>query len=294
MTNMLNAVQSRIIQFLKRHAFNQYLKVHAVGTHNRFQPTSRLDSYRRVIKALMQYPLPRSEAIDLIEPLEHPQALKTSAAVESSLQMTRQLGLPAHKGKEKNWDFLSAFALILSHYQSDAVIADLGTGPSSVILEWLNLYGYIQLHGCDFITKPRQDGHIHYTSQDLVKTTYPDNFADVITCLSVIEHGVDPQAFLQECKRLLKPDGLLIVSTDYWCEPTTSDVIEDEHGPVTLYNPEMIQAFFDFASETGFDLQGQPDFDCGDVTIHRPDVPALHNRYTFYFMAFRPHQGYRS
>lgn len=36
---------------------------------------------------------------------------------------------------------------------------------------------------------------------------------DVITCLELIEHVSDPQLLIQSCAQLLKPGGLLIVST---------------------------------------------------------------------------------
>ena len=35
----------------------------------------------------------------------------------------------------------------------------------------------------------------------------------------VIEHGVDVHAYLKEMSRLLKPDGYILTSTDYWHEP---------------------------------------------------------------------------
>lgn len=39
-----------------------------------------------------------------------------------------------------------------------------------------------------------------------------DNYYDVVTLWDVLEHTTDPKAVLQECNRVLKPDGLLIVN----------------------------------------------------------------------------------
>jgi 2-polyprenyl-3-methyl-5-hydroxy-6-metoxy-1,4-benzoquinol methylase len=288
MPNTLSQIQSAVINFLKKNFFNQYLKIHAVGTHNRFQPVSRLNSYQRAITAQWQYPLSSDAASAHLTSINYPQALKTQEQVESSLAHVRSLGLPAHKGKEKNWDFLAAFSMVLQHTKNDACVVDLGTGPTSIILEWLHLYGYTNLHGCDLIIQPHQTGHIKYTTQNLEQTTYPDGFADVVTCLSVIEHGVNTQAFLNECQRLLKPGGLLIISTDYWCEPLNLAHSADEHGELYVFSPQTLQArIFDIAPQSGFEVLGVPDFSCGELKVERPHLPELDKKYTFYIMALK-------
>ncbi|MBL7478931.1 bifunctional 2-polyprenyl-6-hydroxyphenol methylase/3-demethylubiquinol 3-O-methyltransferase UbiG [Legionella bononiensis] len=42
---------------------------------------------------------------------------------------------------------------------------------------------------------------------------YEDNHFDVITCMEMLEHVQRPEQVLQHCKRLLKPGGLLFLST---------------------------------------------------------------------------------
>lgn len=41
---------------------------------------------------------------------------------------------------------------------------------------------------------------------------YPDAAFDVVTVWDVLEHAADPTAFLKECRRILKPGGLLVVN----------------------------------------------------------------------------------
>ena len=41
---------------------------------------------------------------------------------------------------------------------------------------------------------------------------YPDATFDVVTVWDVLEHAADPTAFLTECRRIMKPGGLLIVN----------------------------------------------------------------------------------
>lgn len=43
---------------------------------------------------------------------------------------------------------------------------------------------------------------------------FPDNFFDYVIFIFVIEHIYDPQHILNEIRRVLKPNGRLIVSTD--------------------------------------------------------------------------------
>lgn len=42
---------------------------------------------------------------------------------------------------------------------------------------------------------------------------YPDNFFDIVSCQQVIEHLTDPEQLIKECYRILKKDGILILST---------------------------------------------------------------------------------
>lgn len=45
-----------------------------------------------------------------------------------------------------------------------------------------------------------------------VEQGYPDAVFDVVTVWDVLEHAADPTAFLHECRRILKPGGLLVVN----------------------------------------------------------------------------------
>lgn len=285
---MLNTLQNSALALLKRRFFNAYLKIQHVGSRRRIHAAGRLAGYVQAAQALMKYPLSPSAAQAYLRPLAHPQPLKTWAQVEDSLECVLNLGLPAHKGREKNWDFLAAFSAIMQRGQPQDVIVDLGSGNRSVILEWLHLYGYTRLHGCDLIAVPRREGHIEYTRQDLEQTTYPEGFADVVTCLSVIEHGVNPAKMLAESSRLLKPGGLLLISTDYWCQPRDLTGVRDELGPVYVFSPQTLQTqLLAGTAQHGLDIIGTPDFACGELVVNRPTVPELHRQYTFYFLKYK-------
>ena len=51
---------------------------------------------------------------------------------------------------------------------------------------------------------------------DITNTSLPSDHFDYITCMSVIEHGVNLDALSAECSRLLKVGGTFFLSFDYW------------------------------------------------------------------------------
>lgn len=64
------------------------------------------------------------------------------------------------------------------------------------------------------------DNSLHHTKADIAsnlneKIDLPDEYADTLVALSVIEHLCEPQIFLNECYRVLKPGGHLILQAPF-------------------------------------------------------------------------------
>jgi ubiquinone/menaquinone biosynthesis C-methylase UbiE len=53
---------------------------------------------------------------------------------------------------------------------------------------------------------------------DITNTNFKNNFFDVAACISVIEHGIDLNQFFKEVYRIMKVNGILFITTDYWEE----------------------------------------------------------------------------
>ncbi len=77
---------------------------------------------------------------------------------------------------------------------------------------------------------------------------------DLVVCFEMIEHIGDQQALLREVKRLLKPGGLLIVSTPNKAVYTDEPQYHNPFHVRELYIPDfqrLIESFFPYASYMG-------------------------------------------
>lgn len=102
-------------------------------------------------------------------------------------------------------------AIKKKHIKSGSVIVDLGCGR----MPYREVFGGpgIKYVGADLAPNPSADIFI---SEDGA-VPLGDSSADVVLSTQVLEHVKDPMAYLRECRRILKPGGLLILSTHgYW------------------------------------------------------------------------------
>lgn len=55
--------------------------------------------------------------------------------------------------------------------------------------------------------------NIEFVCSSALHTPFPDNNFELITCFETIEHLDNHSSFIKELKRILRPDGVLIIST---------------------------------------------------------------------------------
>lgn len=211
--------------------------------------------------------------------------LKTQDEVEASIEQVRSLGLPIMKDPPKNWDSLAALDLVLKTTTKTARIFDAGGEFYSVILPWLFLYGYKNLIAGNLVfDKKIKRGPILYEPTDITKTAHPDEAFDVVTCLSVIEHGVDLDAYFREMSRVLKLGGVLITSTDYWETPIDTRGQMAYGVPIRVFTKEEIVEALALARRYGLTLLSPLDLTSEEKVVHWKPYDL---RYTFLTFSLR-------
>jgi len=199
----------------------------------------------------------------------HNAVLKTSEERDMATERVRRLGLPIVNDRNKSWDTLAALDCILASTSRNANILDAGAEMYSRILPWLFLYGYRNLEGINIVFKDRKKlGPIVYRYGDVTATDYPGETFDAIACLSVVEHGVDLNAYFKETSRILKPNGVLVTSTDYWHEPIDTHGKEMYGVPVHIFTRVELEQAIRMAEQYGLALTSPLDLVCNEKAVH--------------------------
>jgi SAM-dependent methyltransferase len=168
----------------------------------------------------------------------------------------------------KSWDLLKTVQFIENNAPRSASILDLGAFASELpcILHKLN---YSNVFGVDLNPDVRNMPYassVHYEVADFMHTSFPNESFDLITAISVIEHGFNSQALLRELSRLLRPGGHFVASFDYWPDKIDTDGITIFGMEWRIFSAQEVRAFIQDAREYGlaptyeatFDSSGKP------------------------------------
>lgn len=182
--------------------------------------------------------------------------LKSNEEVKEGLQQVQRLRLPPVTDPPKNWDSLAGLDLVLRTTDRKARIFDAGGEMYSMILPWLFLYGYRNLIAGNLVfSKKIRKGPITYEYSDIINTRFPNRYFDAVTCLSVIEHGVDLNAYFREMARIIRKGGILITSADYYETPIDTRGQQAYGVPIHIFTKEEILQAVELATKRyGFSL----------------------------------------
>jgi SAM-dependent methyltransferase len=211
--------------------------------------------------------------------------LRSTTQVRESIAQIERLGLPPVALPAKNWDSLAALDIILRNTDTSARIFDAGGEWYSMILPWLCLYGYRNLTAGNLVfDKKLHRGPIVYEHADITRTKYSDRSLDAVTCLSVIEHGVDLDAYFREMSRIIRDDGILVTSTDYYETPVDTKGQQAYGVPIHIFTRDEITRALELAASYGFSLVAPLDLHADEKVVHWEQYDL---RYTFVVFSLR-------
>ena len=105
------------------------------------------------------------------------------------------------------------------------VVLDLGCSDGAITEGYLNR-GAREVIGVDIDERAIEQAKGRYSSPNIsfhasTTTSFPlsDDLIDVVICYDVFEHASQPAAMLDECHRILKPGGQMLIGTWGWYHP---------------------------------------------------------------------------
>ncbi|SHN36119.1 methyltransferase domain-containing protein [Mucilaginibacter sp. OK098] len=221
----------------------------------------------------------------VFEPIQTNDTLKNSKVYLASTELLKALGVPKHKDLPKNWDSAAALSIIIRDkaIHLDSAILDAGGEYYSAIVHQLAAFGYENLFCMNKVFEnSSRVGEVKYIPGDITETYFEENKFMAITCLSVIEHGVNIDKYLLEMSRILKPGGILFTSTDYWIEPVETFGKEAYGVPIKIFNKSDIQNIVDRAKNFGLELIDPISYDCEDRVVKWEGT-----EFTFIYFTFK-------
>lgn len=178
---------------------------------------------------------------------------------------------PLHHQPQKNWDLFYMLKIIEDNVDKSECILDAGAVGCPVLEVLLNR-GYSNLYGIDLRVGFREkfnrvfmravhkrDFRILYgyspiklVRGNLCKSDFPENKFKAVTSLSVVEHGITWEEYFKEMSRIIKPNGYLLTSTDFWHEKINTNGVYVYGTPMKIFTPDEIREALSIAFKYGF------------------------------------------
>jgi len=210
--------------------------------------------------------------------------LKSHGELDSCRNRLIEHGLPLHVDSYKNWDlfYLNQF---VDSFEKDIKVLDSGCWNLQVA-KILKHKGYKDITCIDLYESDKHWKNDNKRNKELgvvlekgnaEDTRFDDNCFDLVTSVSVIEHGVNVDRFLKETSRILKTEGHLFLTCDYW--ETKIDTLPGWN----IFSKEEINELILTAKEFNLNLLNEVIIpDCDERVVEW-----LGKSYTFLLMIFK-------
>jgi len=225
-----------------------------------------------------------------------------------------KLQLFRHHSQIKSWDTYKMIKM-MSSANRESFVLDVGCYESP-ILPMLKRLGFINLYGCDLVLKSSDcnpnftnnnnnnnnssfkyhedyepiakmysDKSYQLSIRDIEDTNYSDQMFDYVTSLSVIEHGINIERYFREMSRIIKSNGYLLTSTDYWPDKLVNNkTVLSKRTPDNIFSREEIENLVEIADKNGLKLIEPIDFEYKDKVVRWNSIGL---DFTFIFFAMR-------
>ena len=219
----------------------------------------------------------------------------------------QELRLFKHHWPIKSWDTYKMIKII-SGAKRESFVLDVGCYESP-ILPMLKRLGFFNLYGCDLVLKSDSNSELTDMSslvyhedyepiaemyndksyqlsiRNLEDTNYSDQMFDYVTSLSVIEHGINIEKYFREMSRIIKNNGYLLTSTDYWPDKLVNNKnVLSKGTPDNIFSRNEIEKLIEIAGKNGLKLIEPIDFQYKDKVVRWNSIGL---DFTFIFFAMR-------
>lgn len=191
--------------------------------------------------------------------------LRTRERISFSTSWLTNRGYVTHPISCKDWELCLAIAVL-----EDGDIVDLGANGSFILHNAIKKGIKGRKVGIDLaeVTGDNKAEGAEYFQGDLTSTPFDDKSFDTVVSLSTIEHEVDLSKFAQEVSRILKPNGRLIVSFDYWPEKINTDGLTLYGLKWNILNQADVLHLVEAFQFAGMILTGSIDWHTQDAVIN--------------------------